>query len=283
MSKVAIVTDSTSDIPKEVADKLKIKVVPLTVIFGEESFLDDGKEITTSGFYKKIRSAEKLPTTTQPTPEDFIKTYSEIFKESESIISIHISKKMSGTVNSTELAKEKMPGKDIEIIDSELVSYPLGSIVVKAAKLAQEGKSKEEILRVVHDLKSKVKVLFIPSSLEYLKKGGRIGKAKGLIASLLEIKPILTINDGEVSQFKSTRRWNQAKTELINSMEDMVKNPENLIAGVGDSDFKEEGAEMYERVKETFNPKEITRFDIGVIVGTHLGPESLCVTFYEEG
>ena len=282
MSNVAIVTDSTSDMSRETTNRLKIKVVPLTVIFGEESFLDDGKEITTGEFYKKIRSAEKLPTTTQPTPKDFIEIYTEILKDSESIISIHISKKMSGTINSTELAKKEMPGKDIEIVDSDLVSYPLGFIVVKAAKLALEGKTKEEILREVYNLKTKIKVLFVPSTLEYLKKGGRIGKAKGLIASLLEIKPILTIHDGEVSQFKTTRRWNQAKTELINSMETMVKNPQNLIVAVGDSDSKEEGAEMYERLKETFNPKEISRFDIGAVVGTHLGPGGLCIAFYEE-
>ena len=282
MSNVAIVTDSTSDISRETTNRLKIKVVPLTVIFGEESFLDDGKEITTVEFYKKIRSAEKLPTTTQPTPKDFIEIYTEILKDNESIISIHISKKMSGTINSTELAKKEMPGKDIEIVDSDLVSYPLGFIVVKAAKLALEGKTKEEILREVYNLKTKIKVLFVPSTLEYLKKGGRIGKAKGLIASLLEIKPILTIHDGEVSQFKTTRRWNQAKTELTNSIETMVKNPQNLIVAVGDSDSKEEGAEMYERLKETFNPKEISRFDIGAVVGTHLGPGGLCIAFYEE-
>jgi len=282
MSKIAIVTDSTSDISKETADKLKITVVPLKVIFGDESFLDDGKEITLGEFYRKMKESEKLPTTTQPTPKDFIETYTGLLKENENIISIHISKKMSGTINSAELAKKEMPGKDIEIIDTGLVSYPFGFVVIKAARLADEGISKEEILRNINDLKTKIKVLFVPSTLENLKKGGRIGKAKGLIASLLEIKPILTIHDGEVSQFKTTRRWNQAKTELINSMKAMVKNPENLVVSVGDSDSKEEGQEMYDRIKETFNPKEISRFDIGVIVGTHLGPGGLCVTFYEE-
>lgn len=282
MSEVAIVTDSTSDIPKETVDKLNITVVPLKVIFGDESFLDDGKQITIGDFYKKIRVSEKLPTTTQPTPKDFIEIYTNLLKESKSVISIHISKKMSGTINSAELAKKEMPGKDIEIIDTGLVSYPLGFVVTEAARLAHEGKSKEEILKRVNELKSKVKVLFVPSTLEYLKKGGRIGKAKGLIASLLEIKPILTIHDGEVSQFKTTRRWNQAKTELINSMETMIENPQNLVAAVGDSDAREEGEEMYERIKETFKPKKISRFTIGVIVGTHLGPGGLCSTFYEE-
>ncbi len=282
MSRIAIVTDSTSDIPKNVAKELDIKVIPLTVIFDKESFLDDGKEITISEFYKKIRSSEKLPTTTVPSPKYFLEAYTDILKESEGIISIHISKKMSGTVNSAEMAKKEMPGKDIEIIDSEYVHLPLGFLVLKAAQLAQEGRSKEEILKGIYDLKPKLKILFVPSTLEYLKKGGRIGKAKGLIASLLDIKPILTVHDGEVSQFKTARRWNQAKTELIESMKTMIKNPQNLVVSVGDSDAKEDAEEMYERIKETFNPKRILRVDIGTVVGTHLGPGGIGISFYEE-
>lgn len=282
MSRIAIVTDSTSDIPKNMVKELDIKVIPLTVIFEEESFLDDGKEITISEFYKKIRSSEKLPTTTVPSPKYFLEAYTDILKESESIISIHISKKMSGTVNSAEMAKKEMPGKDIEIIDSEYVHLPLGFLVLKAAQLAQEGKSKEEILKGIYDLKPKVKVLFVPSTLEYLKKGGRIGKAKGLIASLLDIKPILTVHDGEVSQFKTARRWNQAKTELIESMKTIIKNPQNLVVAIGDSDAKEDAEEMYERIKETFNPKRILRVDIGTVVGTHMGPGGIGISFYEE-
>lgn len=282
MSRIAIVTDSTSDIPKNVAKELDIKVIPLTVIFEEESFLDDGKEITISEFYKKIRLAEKLPTTTVPSPKYFIETYTDILQKYDSIISIHISKKMSGTVNAAELSKKEIPGKDIEIIDSEYVHLPLGFLVLKAAQLAQEGRSKEEILKGIYDLKPKLKILFVPSTLEYLKKGGRIGKAKGLIASLLDIKPILTVHDGEVSQFKTARRWNQAKTELIESMKTMIKNPQNLVVSVGDSDAKEDAEEMYERIKETFNPKRILRVDIGTVVGTHMGPGGLGISFYEE-
>lgn len=282
MSKTAIITDSTSDIPKDIIKDLNITVVPLIVIFEKESFLDDGKDITIGDFYKKIRSVKKLPTTTQPTPKDFIKVYSDILKEYDSIISIHISKKMSGTINSAELAKKELPGKDIEIIDTGYVHLPLGFIAMKAGQLAKEGKSKQEILKSIYDLQSKIKVLVIPSTLEYLKKGGRIGKAKGLIASILEIKPILTIHDGEISQFKTTRRWNQAKSELIQSMKNMVKNPQSLIVSIGDSDAKEDAAEMEERIKAEFHPKKIYRVDIGIIVGTHLGPGGIGITFYEE-
>jgi DegV family protein with EDD domain len=279
---IAIVTDSTSDIPRDLCEKYKITVVPLLTIFKDRSYIDDGVDITVDEFYKKLRAAETLPTTAQPSPGDFVNTYRDLLKDHDSIISIHISKKMSGTLDSTELAKKELPGKDIEIIDSEGVHMPLGFPVIKAAKLAQEGKSKDEIVKAVNDLKEKVTVLFIPNTLKYLKKGGRIGRAKGLIASLLDIKPVLTINLGEVSQYKTTRRWNQAKNELIDSMKHMVKNGENLIVSVGDSDAKEEGDEMAERIKDTFKPKQLTRVDIGCVVGTHLGPGGIGITFYEE-
>ncbi|MCD4668891.1 MAG: DegV family protein [Actinomycetia bacterium] len=282
MSRIGIVTDSTSDLPKGSIEKYNITSVPLSVIFREETFLDDGKEITIEEFYKKLRSAEKLPTTTQPTPGDFVDTYKTLLERYDSIISIHISKKMSGTINSAEMAKQQLSDADITIIDSECVHMSLGFLALEAAKLADEGGSKEDILSGVKTLKSKVKELFVPSTLEFLKKGGRIGKAKGLIASLLDIKPILAIHDGEVSQFKTTRRWNQAKTELINSMESMIEDPGKLVASVGDSDAEEDGIEIFDRIKEKFNPKEIFRVNVGTVVGTHLGPGGIAVSFYED-
>ncbi len=282
MSRIAIVTDSTSDIPVDLVKKNSITSVPLSVIFKDATYLDDGKEITIEDFYKKIKTAESLPTTTQPTPRDFVETYTSLLKDHDSIISIHISKKMSGTINSAELAKQQMPDADINIFDSELVHMPLGFMALEAAKLAGQGRSKDEILAALKEFKQKIKVLFVPSTLEYLKKGGRIGKAKGLIASLLEIKPILTINAGEVSQFKTTRRWNQAKIELVNSMEPMISESKNLTVSIGDSDAKEDAEEMAARIKEKFSPREIVRVNIGAVVGTHLGPGGIGITFYEE-
>jgi len=281
MSRIAIVTDSTSDIPKNMVEKYQITSVPLSVIFEEETFLDDGKQITTEEFYKKLRSAEKLPTTTQPTPGDFVDVYNDLLKDHERILSIHISKKMSGTINSAEMAKQQMPDAPIEIMDSEYVHMPLGFLVLEAAKIAAAGGSYDKIISGINSVKSKMNELFVPSTLEYLKKGGRIGKAKGLIASLLEIKPILSIHDGEVSQFKTARRWNQAKTEILNSMETMIEDPSKLIVSVGDSDIEEDGAEMYGRIKEKFGPKEIFRVNVGTVVGTHLGPGAIAISFYE--
>ncbi len=284
MSKIAIVTDSTSDLPKEEVEKYNITVVPLTVAFGsEETYVDDGKDITAKQFYDKLKTAKKLPTSAQPTPADFMETYKKLFDEGyDSIISIHISEKMSGTLASARGAKKQMEGKDIEIIDSLNVHMPCGIIVIKAAQMAQEGKSKEDIVEMVLQMRDKVKTLFIPKTLEFLQKGGRIGKAKGLVASLLEIKPILTIESGEISQFKTTRRWNQAKKELINSLKEMINQPEKATIIVSDSDNKEEGDQLEETIKQEFSPKQTIRAEIGVIVGTHVGPGAIAAVFIEE-
>ena len=281
MRKVAIATDSTADIPKDLVEKYGIKVVPLYINFEDKSYLDDGVDITSKQFYERLRSVKKQPTTSQPTPQDFIKAYSELLKENEVIISIHISKKMSGTFNSAERARKELSECDIEVIDSELVHMPLGILVIKAAELARDGKSKEEILDAVNKLKQKITLLFIPSTLKYLIMGGRIGRAKGLVASVLEIRPILTLHMGEVSQFKTTRRFSQAKNEIINSMKSMVKDTNKLVVIVSDSDAKAEGDEMAERIKEIFNPKQFMRAEIGAIVGNNLGPGGIAVTFYE--
>jgi len=282
MSKVTIVTDSTADIPKDLVERYGIKVVPLYVNFEDRSYLDDRIDITSKQFYERLRSVKKQPTTSQPTPQDFIKAYSELLKENGSIISIHISKKMSGTYSSAEMARKELSDSDIEVINSELVHIPLGILVMKAAELARDGKSKEEILDAINKLKQKITVLFIPSTLKYLIMGGRIGRAKGLIASVLEIRPILTLRLGEVSQFKTTRRFSQAKNELINSMKSMVKDTNKLMVIISDSDAKSEGDEMAERIKETFNPKQSMRAEIGAVVGNNLGPGGVAVTFYEQ-
>ncbi len=281
MSKISIVTDSTSDIPIDLIKKYNIKVVPLYVNFEDKSYIDDGVDITVSQFYEKLSQAKVLPKSAQPSPSDFVKAYNEVLESCDSIISIHISKKMSGTIDSAEMAKKEL-GKDITIIDSELVHIPLGLCVLKAAQLAQEGKSKDEIVNAVNEFRNKVNVLFIPKTLKYLIMGGRIGRAKGLIASILEINPILTLHLGEVSQYKTTRRWNQAKNELVESIKNMVKDPSKMYAYVSDSNAKEEGDDLLERVKKEINPKEIKRTYIGAIVGIHLGPGAVAVTFYEE-
>jgi DegV family protein with EDD domain len=281
MPNVAIVTDSTADLPEELYSQNNITVVPLSVIFGEDIYIDNGKELTTDKFYQKLKSSNKLPTTTQPTPSDFIKVYRALFEDHKKILSIHISKKMSGTADSAEAAKKALDSEDIIVIDSEVTTIALGLIILKAAQLADENRTIEEIIDKVETLKAGINTLFIPHTLEYLQKGGRIGRAKGLIASLLEIKPILTLHLGEVSQYKTTRRWNQAKNEMLNSIQSTIKGKPDLFVSVADADLEEEGNEMAEKIKESFKPRFILRSKIGCVVGAHLGP-AIAIAFYEE-
>jgi DegV family protein with EDD domain len=187
---------------------------------------------------------------------------------------------MSGTADSAEIARKHLRDERITIIDTGLTTIALGMVILQAAKSAMHGKSKDEILAEIHNIKSRMNTMFIPITLEYLQKGGRIGRAKGLIASLLEIKPVLTLNLGEVSQYKTTRRWNQAKKEIISSMQGMVKDASRLSVTVADADLKADGDEIQEIVTNTFKPKFIMRSEIGCIVGTHLGP-SIAISFYE--
>ncbi len=281
MQKVAIVTDSTADLPANLLKDHNITFVSLSVIFEDKAYVDNGIELTNEQFYNKLKNARKLPTTAQPAPADFKKAYSSLLEKYSDIVSIHISRKMSGTMDSAEIAKKEMGKSEIEIIDSEVTTIALGLIVLKAQELAEKGGQKDEIIQAVNKLKSSIHTLFIPMTLEYLQKGGRIGRAKGLIASLLEIKPVLTLHQGEVSQFKTTRRWNQAKNELISSMSSMIKDKSRIVVSVADSDLKEEGDEIYGRIISEFSPAVALRAKIGCIVGTHLGP-GLAIAFYEQ-
>jgi len=280
LTKIAIVTDSTSDIPADLLKKLNINVVPLTVLFDNESYKADGIDLSIKDFYIKLKNSKVLPKTIQPSPGDFIKIYKKLFENHNEIISIHISKKMSGTIDSAIIAKKEFKDKRIEIIDSELVHMPLGFLVMEAAVMADKGYDAESIIKRIQLLKQNMKSLFVPKTLEYLQKGGRIGRAKSLIASLLEIKPILTINLGEVSPYKNTRRWSQAKEEIVNSMKTILPQPGNLVVSVGDLDLKEDGEEMAQKIKDELNPVELIRVDFGVIVRAHLGP-AIGITFYD--
>jgi DegV family protein with EDD domain len=277
---VGILTDSTSDIPKDICEKYDIEVVPLKVIFDKKTFIDN-VDITPEEFYKKLKVSEKLPTTTQPTPAEFIQFYKKMAERYDSIISIHISEKMSGTMASAFSAKTSLPDLDITIIDSKITSIPVGYVVMEAAKAVKEGRGKEEIIDMVNNMLGKIRILFLPKTLEYLRKGGRIGRAKSLLAVALKIQPILTVEDGEVAPYKNVRHWNRAKQQLI----DIYKNVFNVKKGgiviIGHSDNIEDAKDIEERAKEALEPKEIYTWLIGSVIGTHLGPGGVALCYIE--
>lgn len=282
MPKIAIVTDSTSDLPAELISKYNINVIPLILYFGQEEFMDDGKSLTIEDFFIKLKDSDVFPTTSQPSTGEYIKLYRKLLKTHNSIISIHISNKLSGAINSALLAKKYFSGKDITIIDSLAAHAPLGLIVLKAAQMSNDNIPKEEIVAKVYEMIKKVKAFILPKNLENLKRGGRIGKAMGTVASLLDIKPILTLTpDGHIGIYKAVRGWNKAKRIAVKSMGNFISGNKNLIVALSDANATEDVEEVEEEIRAFYNPKEIMKLKIGIIIGTHVGT-GIGITFYEE-
>ena len=202
---VKIVTDSASDLPPELAERWGITVVPCYVMMDDVSYRD-GVDIQADDFYVRLTSSPRLPTTAQPSMADFRSVYEELVGQGHSVLSVHISGKLSGTMNSAEQAKAALgDGADIRIIDSQLASIPLGLNVITAARLAGEGKSLDEIAGELAGDLSRTNCFFLLDTLELLQKGGRIGKAQAFLGSILNVKPILGIHDGEVAPLERPR------------------------------------------------------------------------------
>ncbi|MHA1155661.1 MAG: DegV family protein [Candidatus Heimdallarchaeota archaeon] len=198
MSKIKIVTDSTSDLPKDLADKYDIEIVPLNIFFGEDRYKDK-INLSPGEFYGMVESGiYEWPKTSQPSAKEFLEVYTKIFDQGyETIISIHITPNMSGTMNSVQLAINQIPDKDITAVDGNTTTLPLGLIALIAGKLNQEGKNKEEILSALKNaLIPKSRIVCTLDTLEYLHRGGRIGRAKKIFGKLLNKKPIMQVRDG---------------------------------------------------------------------------------------
>ena len=224
MSQVFIVTDSTADIPDELVAKYQIHVVPLRVVFDQETYLD-GIELSPATFYEKLGNAKVLPSTSQPSPVEFMNVYSQILNDhpGSQIVSIHLSSGMSGTYQSALLGKSMLEDEqtaEITVIDSKSASYGYGLLVVHAAQLAQAGKNAQEIEAAVLRLHQQRKLYFLVDTLEYLQKGGRIGKASAVLGTLLNIKPVLSIDDeGIIYAVEKIRGQKKAMERIIQMFE----------------------------------------------------------------
>lgn len=285
MENVFVVTDSTADIPKDLVDVLGITVVPLKVHFNEETYLD-GVTISPEEFYRKLSMVENLPTTSQPSPVDFVDVYKKIAEENENakIISIHLSAALSGTVQSALLAKQMVEeeGIDVTVIDSKKASYSIGIIVVAVAEAIKAGKSYEEAVNLANDLVVHTQVFFLVDTLTYLHKGGRIGKASSLFGSLLNIKPILSLNEnGEVYAVDKVRGKGKATARILELFTEYAKG-RKVRAGISHAINLEDAKKFEEKLRDTLNVSELVLTDIGPVIGTHVGPGTLAIMLYAE-
>jgi DegV family protein with EDD domain len=275
---VKIVTDSLSDITDDLAQELGITVVPLTVFFGHESFLDR-VTITTDEFYHRLVYGTVWPTTTQPPPGDFVNVYNKLAKETDEILVVTLSSKLSGTYQSALQARDMMEGKcRIEIIDSLKVAMSLGLIVISAAKAAQAGANLDEVADLVRKAMPRSHLIAYFDTLKYLAKGGRIGKAQGLLGALLSIKPILTVKDGEMSPVTKLRSRAAGMEYLYNFVAGFSK-VEGLA--VEHATTPDDADKLVERLSSVFPKERIYRSTISPVVGTHAGPDALAVSVLE--
>jgi len=275
--KITIVTDSTCDLPIELIQKYNISVVPLYVRFGEKVYRE-GIDITGNEFYQRLKGTIS-PSTSQPSPQDFITVYQELNQDDNSIISIHISSKLSGTVQSAIMAKNELNLEKIEIIDSLQTSISLGMIVLEAAKLCQGQKSKNEIINSISKLIHEIRTIFTVDTLEYLQKGGRIGKAQAFLGSILDIKPILGIQEGEVIPLAKVRGRKKMFSEVIEKIKEDI-GTKKINVGLVHANSQELGLKLKDLMYEHFQIKECIFSQIGAVIGTHTGPGTLGVGYY---
>jgi DegV family protein with EDD domain len=270
---IKIVTDSSADLPAKIVEELGITVVPLYVRFGEEVYRDR-VDISEEEFYKRLQHDPVHPSTTQPTPQDFATVYQKS-GEADGIVSIHISSKLSGTCNSAlqgrEMAEVKCP---IEVIDSETLTMALGMMVISAAQLANLGKGLEEIVAEVKQTIATTRLLGLLDTLKYVALGGRIGKAKELLGSILNVKPLLSLRDGEVVPAGQAR----TRSKGIDRLFEFVQNAVDIqdLAVVYNITPPEAQA-LVERLGSVFDKKQIHLATIGPMLGVHMGPGALIV------
>ena len=271
---VKIVTDSTSDISPEIADALGITVVPVYLRFGDEVYRD-GVDISSAEFYQKLVTSPVHPATSQPPPQDFAAVYSDCSKEAGAIISIHVSAKSSGTCNSALLGRKMTDGKcQIEVVDSRFTSVGLAMVVMAAARLARAGGNLPSVLEETHRTISQVSMLGVFDTVKYLVLGGRVSKAIGMVASMLQIKPLLTFKDGEVVRAGLARTNSSGMDRLYEFVERAPAIQELAIAY---STVPEQASQLKARLGSIFPEEKIYVTQLGAALGVHGGPGALAL------
>jgi DegV family protein with EDD domain len=280
MANIAIVTDSTAAITPELAAEYNITVIPLTVIFGQDSYKEN-IDIHTDQFFQLLSSTSNLPTTSQPSVGEIAQAFERLIATHDHVISIMLSAGLSGTCASAITAANMVGGDAITVIDSEITSLPMKQMVIGAAKMAKEGKPKDEIIQYVAREVKTAKAYFVVDTLEHLHRGGRIGGAAALFGSLLQIKPILTVREGKIDLFEKIR----TKRKAIDRMFELVhqdKDPADNRIGVIHTQRPEEAEELKARVLEEF-PGAIVEVDqLSPVISTHVGPGILALFYYSK-
>ncbi|TMW73176.1 DegV family protein [Alteribacter natronophilus] len=279
MGNVKVVTDSTADLPQGLIEALNISVVPLKVHFGSDTY-EDGVDLSPDEFYEKLGNSELMPSTSQPTPFQFEEQYRSFAEDGySSIISIHLSSRLSGTYQSAVIASQELEGEvDVTVVDSKKASYAIGIIVTEIARMAKDGAGKDECLARLDELLSNTAVYFMVDTLEYLEKNGRIGKASAVLGSLLKIKPILSLNgEGEVYPADKARGSKKAVSKIIAELEKAAGGSPVHI-GLSHARAEQAAEDLASRAKEHLDVRSTVITTIGPVIGAHVGPGTVSIS-----
>jgi DegV family protein with EDD domain len=277
--KIAIVTDSSAYIPAELMQGLDIHVIPLWLIWDEQHFLD-GIDIQPQAFYDRLRKSKTLPTSSQPSAKEFEQFFLKSGQKCDAIVAVLVSTKISGTIDCARAALSEITDLPIHIVDSCSSSMGLGFVVLAAARAAAAGKSIEAVVLEAQRMCEQVDLLFVVDTLEYLHRGGRIGGAKRLLGTALQIKPILQFKQGLIQPLSQARTRKKALEQMLMTVEARLAGRTMAEACVVNIDCRADGQALMERVRERFDPGNVYLSDCSPVVGTHVGPGGLGLAFY---
>ena len=275
---IKIVTDSTADLPPELARELDVTVVPLNVHFGEETFLD-GVDLGADAFFERLTSSPQLPTTSQPSPGAFLETYRDLTQAGHQVISIHVSDKLSGTLNSARQAREQLGDATVKLIDSAQVSLGLALAVTAVAGTIRQGASYEEAVQAARTVIGQVQVLAMVNTLEYLQRGGRIGTVRAMVGGLLRVRPIITVQDGVAHSLATARSRAKGICYMLTVAEERAPLTQ---AAVVYSTNSEEADELEEMLRPFTADGTVIRAQFGPVLGTYLGPGSVGIAIQSD-
>ena len=279
--RIAVVTDSTAHIPAAALDGLEVPVIPLWLIWGQDRFRD-GVDIDPPTFYRRLRDSKDFPTTSQPSAGEFEHFFREVGSGVDAVVAVHISSQISGTVPNAQAALAQFPDRTIRVVDSLTTSMGLSLMVIATARAAAAGKSLDEVVAVAEDMRDRVHILFTVDTLEYLHRGGRIGGAKRLLGTALNIKPLLHLEEGRVEPLTSVRTKRKALARMLDEAEERLGGKPMAAAGVIDVAAVEEADAVAEQVKERFGVSPVYRTTVSPCIGAHVGPGTVGIGFYGE-
>ncbi|GAB4573562.1 MAG: DegV family protein [Anaerolineae bacterium] len=271
-SRVALVLDSTSDIPESIATERQIYVIPLHIIWGKDT-LRDRVDITPAQFYDRLRQDPVLPTTSQPTPSEFAAIYRQAVEETgaDSVLTLTISSDLSGTYASAVQAV-KMVDFPVQVVDLRSASMATTIPALQVKDALDAGATLQEAAKLAHSLAGRTNLFFTLNTLEYLHKGGRIGGAQRLIGTALNIKPILTVIDGKVEAKESIRTRKRALSRLLDILEEVVDPSKPMQIGILHGQAPEDASWLEDEIRRRYSPERLFKTQVGAVIGVHTGP-----------